>query len=268
MPPLYIFHAYPDEELGSIVIRAYREVGLSPSKFVRWYLNGAMDAPLSSIANLVVPVARLTDMSPRQLLSAHTLVPYGAAALPPAVSRRITIDLICGRLLHDSPAIGRIARRWCDACVRTDLATYGIAYWHRAHLLPGITTCYLHGNPLFHQPGALKSVRIQDCVTHWVGNELPDELTGLPLRLPALPSLQHQVSHWSARALQGRRRIPQADMTVSQLRGIFGPALLRYAGCEGSQPEKISVTTTRIFSIVANRYLEKSGASSQLEIIF
>lgn len=268
MPPPYTFHAYPDEELGSIIIRAYREVGLSPSKFAHWYFNATSEAPLSSVANLVAPVASITNMSPRQLLSAHTLVPYGTAALPPTISRRVAIDLICGRLLHDSPIIGRIARRWCDACVRTDLASYGIAYWHRVHLLPGITTCHLHGNPLFHQPGALRSTRIQDCVTHWVGNELPDELTGSPIQLPARPSLQHQVSHWSARALKGRRGIPPANMAVSQLRGIFGPALLRYAGCEGRQPEKIPVTTTRIFSIVAGRHLEKYGVSSQLEIIF
>jgi hypothetical protein len=268
MPPLYTFRTYPDEELGSIIIRAYREVGLSPSEFVRWYLNGTSEAPLSSVTNLVVPVASITDMSPRQLLSAHTLVPYGMAALPPTVSHRIAINLICGRLLHDSPTIGKIARRWCDACVRTDLATYGIAYWHRGHLLPGISTCHLHGNPLLHLPETSRSIPIHEGVTHWIRADLPQDLIGVPLNLPTPPSLQHQISLYSVRALKGRRALPLAELPTNQLRQVFGPALLRYAGCDRKQDEKRPLTTARILSIVAMRYLEKFRAGSQLEILF
>lgn len=36
----------------------------------------------------------------------------------------------------------------CRACVLADISAYGFAYWHRAHMLPGLAVCPLHDRPL------------------------------------------------------------------------------------------------------------------------
>ncbi|HBZ82757.1 MULTISPECIES: TnsD family Tn7-like transposition protein [Brevibacillus] len=38
--------------------------------------------------------------------------------------------------------------RYCTMCVDRDRLQYGIAYWHRAHQLPGVTVCHLHSSLL------------------------------------------------------------------------------------------------------------------------
>ena len=43
-------------------------------------------------------------------------------------------------------------RRACHLCVAEDLHSYGIAYWHRAHQLPGSLVCIHHGTALHATP--------------------------------------------------------------------------------------------------------------------
>jgi len=128
---------YPDEEICSLLIRTVRRIGLSSPDFVRWYFN-LPPAPLTSIGNLIPHIAELVGCTPRRILQEHTLVPYGTAALPPAESRRFTIDLTSGRIPELSNPIGKLGLRWCEACVHFELGKFGESYWHRSHLLPGL----------------------------------------------------------------------------------------------------------------------------------
>ena len=34
--------------------------------------------------------------------------------------------------------------KWCPVCAQQDLHQYGVAYWHRAHQIPGVTACVFH----------------------------------------------------------------------------------------------------------------------------
>lgn len=34
--------------------------------------------------------------------------------------------------------------KWCPVCAQQDLRQYGVAYWHRAHQIPGVTACAFH----------------------------------------------------------------------------------------------------------------------------
>lgn len=43
-------------------------------------------------------------------------------------------------------------RRICRQCAEDDLANHGIAYWHRAHQLPGALVCIWHGTTLYSTP--------------------------------------------------------------------------------------------------------------------
>lgn len=260
---------YPDEELGSIVTRACRQVGLSQWSIAQHYFGAPRGTPLGSYGNLLLPVSTLTGMSPRELLWSHTLVPYGVAALPPALSRRVLSALTRGRELNESPVLGKIGRHWCDVCLRHDLATYGEPYWHRSHLLPGVTTCHLHGTTLLHvTPERLVQAPIHRAAGYWTRGELPDELSGQPLRMPISPRLEHQLARWSAIPLKGRRGLPATILPPGELRQVFGPVLLRHAGCSGDSTARLPLTAVRVLSVVAARHLARVGGGTQLEISF
>lgn len=260
---------YPDEELGSIVARACRQTGLTLHRFSQWYLDAQPARHLRGLGNLLLPVSKLTNLSPRELLWAHTLVPYGVAALPAPVSRRILKSLVCGENMENSPSLGKVGRHWCEDCVRQDLALYGESYWHRSHLLPGVTTCHLHGVPLQHvAPERLPHTALHRAASYWLRAKLPGEQDGAPMEMPIAHRLQHQVAAWSAVALSRRRKLAALNLPLADLRDIFGPVLLRQAGCVSVSPAQLPLTTVRVLSVVAAGHLARGDRSKQLEILF
>lgn len=50
--------------------------------------------------------------------------------------------------LPAGPARGRFPLRACGRCMHGDDQSYGVAYWHRRHQLPGVLVCQTHGEPL------------------------------------------------------------------------------------------------------------------------
>ena len=265
MPRYFRVQPYPDEEIGSLLTRTLRRVGLGTADFAHWYLNQPK-APLANIGNLVPHVAELIASTPRIVLQAHTLVPYGTAGLPANESRRLTIDLTSGRIPELSRPLGKLGRRWCATCLCRELAHFGESYWHRSHLLPGVCTCPLHGTVLLQLSGPAPTLPIHRAVTYWLGEALPHELAGTPVNMPIAPSLLHEISHWSARALKGRQALPAVPLSPADWREVLGPELLHYAGCRGSSPAPMAQTTARILSLIAQRRLEKARSGTQLEI--
>lgn len=43
-------------------------------------------------------------------------------------------------------------RRSCYQCLKDDINTFGLAYWHRDHQLSGVMACQIHGTPLLSLP--------------------------------------------------------------------------------------------------------------------
>lgn len=260
---------YPDEELGSIVTRACRQTGLTLHRFSQWYLDAQPAEHLRGFGNLLLPVSRLSNLSPRELLWSHTLVPYGVAALSTPLSRRILSALIRGEDLESSPLLGKVGRHWCRDCVRQDLALYGESYWHRSHLLPGVTVCHLHGTALYHTARErLPHTAIHRAASYWLRAKLPGERDGQPLPMPISHRLQHQVAVWSAAALSRRRKLPALNLPLADLRDVFGPVLLRQAGCVSVSPDQVPLTTLRVLSAVGTAHLARGDGNKQLEIYF
>lgn len=258
---------YPDEEIGSLLTRSMRRTGQGTADFVYWQLQQPR-GPLTAISNLVPHVADLIGSTPRRVLYEHTLVPYGTAGLPDSESRRLTIDLISGRIPELSRTIGKLGRRWCETCVRLDQGRFGESYWHRCHLLPGVTTCALHGTPLLQLTEQTTSQPIHRTVGYWLDSPLPNELAGSPINLELAPSLRSEISHWSARTLRGRRALPILELSPTNWRVVFGPELIHYVGCRGSSTSRLPQTTAQILSIIATRHLERTRAGTQLELHF
>lgn len=258
---------FPDEELGSVVTRAARQVGLPANRFARFYLNAPEGTRLAAIDDLLLPMSALTGLPARDLLLKHTLVPYGLAGLPRGTSRSILKSLLGGRRLADPPMLGRIVRHWCPACVRDDIATYGASYWHRQHLLPGVAECARHRCALLHATEFPPHMDMQRAVKYWIRGVMPDELSGVPFDLPASASVTRQLIQLSKSALRsGNSNLPCADVPLDTLRQIFGPKLLHITGATGSEAANRPLTTIRILSIIALRAEARKQGRSQLEL--
>jgi len=96
-------------------------------------------------------------MSPHELLWRHTVLPYLSTALDPSCRDIIETQLLNSTAHRSSlrlistfpPRIRALSfRRFCETCQRHDINVRGESYWHRAHMLPGVLVCPIHGSPL------------------------------------------------------------------------------------------------------------------------
>lgn len=63
-----------------------------------------------------------------------------ASASKPVPPRRLPSELGLAALSNSQPHVWRM----CTACIAQDLETFGVAYWHRTHQLPGVAVCLVH----------------------------------------------------------------------------------------------------------------------------
>lgn len=106
---------------------------------------------LGNLAAKVTPILHGADEY--SMIERHTLYPYFAPFLSTSQARflrktmagpsgggiKMGIGLVESRIGASDPL------RMCPECVSDDIATVGRPYWHRAHQLPGVQACYIHG---------------------------------------------------------------------------------------------------------------------------
>lgn len=147
----------PDELLYSLCARFSGRVLYRSAKAVLKELFGAhtatavVDLPnrLGSLASTLPPGTSLTT---EHLIDRHTLFPLPSAFLPPERVELIRIDM----RLSNGPAShmrsGVMAcrvitprfLRFCPTCRQDDQVSFGEAYWHRLHQVPGNEVCPAH----------------------------------------------------------------------------------------------------------------------------
>jgi hypothetical protein len=100
---------------------------------------------------------RLDTQSPffsaDELIDTGTLYPYHRPFLTPVRHDRVKSILLNGGAKALKTLMGRVANRfganpdlrYCHLCRKEDIETQGVAYWHRTHQLPGVTSCAIHG---------------------------------------------------------------------------------------------------------------------------
>lgn len=259
---------YPDEELSSVVTRACRRTGLPPKRFLRWYFDAPDERSLRSYGNLLVPMSRLTGMSYEDLLRQHTLVPYALATLERGEARRIKTSMCQGKAFQSRHIVGKVARRWCERCLARDTTQFGETYWHRSHLLPGVTRCHAHDEELLQSGDKLHHLRLHKAVTCWLGDTLPHDLQGQRMQLPISSQVQQRFAVLSARTLEWHRKLPSADATSDDIHRVFGTEALRNAGCFTRFIDRFPPTTMQLLAIVTASC--KSGLlnGDQLELGF
>lgn len=145
---------YPDEVVGSILLRGRIRFGLPLKAFLRW-VHG-VDTHRTSCSFLLDPaiskLAPLCGVTPARLLFKHTVFPYVTAFLPPRESFRLARRLLAKRDIESTSTVAMVqnvtqiasTRRYCPDCLAEDQEVLGESYWHRTHQLPTVLVCSKH----------------------------------------------------------------------------------------------------------------------------
>lgn len=150
----YFPKPYPDELIGSLILRACHHRGISLkamslllSQRYRSYWPLVISAELAAIA-------AASGLDAYELLWQHTVFPYVTAFMSGAKTNQLARDLIGRRadsisVLVQAATIGNLGQRYCVECLKEDEEQYGEAYWHREHNLPVVVICPKHNIPLW-----------------------------------------------------------------------------------------------------------------------
>ena len=186
----YIAEPYPDELIGSVLIRTARHRGLGNKNLTALLLR-SRQTKIPLLLSLQLPqIAEATRLTPFELLHEHTPFRFITAFMPKEVTEHIARKLISGTyrnlaVLSQSVTFGARQPRYCACCVQEDLKVFGESYWHRKHNLPFVDECYLHNLPL---------LQIQKTINSFAAGCSPAESNAVPVSR----MLQREVSEWLA----------------------------------------------------------------------
>ncbi|MDO6677097.1 TnsD family Tn7-like transposition protein [Shewanella sp. 4_MG-2023] len=150
----YCPEVFADETLYSWLSRW---VYSTPSPSINLILErmlGSHSKQLDSLfPSYVVALAQQASISEAILINAHTLVPYFRHFCNESLYCSTLKDMHSGETQSTHSKMSLIAGRikesrylnFCPGCVEDDINQWGIAYWHVAHQLPGLSSCVTHG---------------------------------------------------------------------------------------------------------------------------
>lgn len=151
--------ALPDETLYSVVYRFARLNGLADKEACA-YLFGVQDRPV--VSDALVDLAHfckatenaygrpdevlgtLTHWPFFRVFATHPSIGTPIAEPPHALAAHFSSWLGLAALSNSQPHVWRL----CPACIAQDIETFGIAYWHMTHQLPGVVICLFHDKNL------------------------------------------------------------------------------------------------------------------------
>jgi len=201
---LYFPRPYPDEIIGSLLVRACRHTGL-PFKRLVQHLAGVRGRSYASflLTPFIDRLGREAGIDPDELILSHTIFPYVTAFMSSEAAGRLRALLLSDRSqvrtnlapYTQSVTQGVAFRRICPKCTTEDLERYGESYWHREHLLPAVYICPLHQDPLIET-----ALPVRYGMRRWT-YMLPHEVTGTPLTPVPSPEIQLDIAARSAALL-------------------------------------------------------------------
>jgi hypothetical protein len=242
---------YPDELVGSILIRGSIWTGLTFERLLR-HVTGESATSHSMFTTTHAVIAKECALTPLELVQKHTLIPYAVSFLSvqqreqrlqefSQFNQRQDLGALAQKLVRNSRYL-----KFCPGCVKDDLHTYGESYWHRLHQLDGYLHCLLHDTALHatqvhirtrrqllpHEAGSI-SRRIEVEVRHGRLVRLSAGVSKALYWEHALPG-DLQADYFEQSALCGyqisRRRIA-GTVFSGDFRDYFGESLLNQLGC-------------------------------------
>lgn len=253
---------YPDEVVGSVIVRACRHTGL-PLKRLLFSIFKGQRATFSfllgeSFARLAYPAG----LDPDELLAEHTMFRYATAFMPIAVQGQLAAKALAPRpgeaslaSLTKNISHGVSFRRVCKLCIQAELSLYGETYWHREHLLPGVLICPQHGRPLAETGIELRgrahaSVLLLPHEVHQLKSAatLPSQLASRVAAISVaalrgtLPRSDDRLRDYRAKAAELGFLLPSGDIAGGvmghMVRRTFGDEYLAATGCPVAEDSK------------------------------
>jgi hypothetical protein len=190
----YFPRPYPDEAVGSLLLRACRH-WLLPYKVIIREVTGTKRAYCSwLLPSYISEISVLVLMKPEEFLWKHTMFPYITGFMSPEERSRIQEKVLdgvslAGRLssLTKSVSQGSRYRRYCSSCAEHNVKEYCESYWHRSHQLPGSHICVEHREPLLETEIPLTGTGSSSLV-------LPDEADGHKYVFSTRPEVLEQIA--------------------------------------------------------------------------
>lgn len=265
---------YPDELVGSVIVRACRHTGLSAHRLLRGIFGSKRSSYSFLLGENVSELAYRAGLEPRELLVRHTVFPYSVAFMASEVQEQLV-----SKALGLRPGMGNVSSltknfshsgthlRVCKLCIADELKIYGESYWHREHSLPGMLVCRLHN----HRPLSKTNITLRGQIRGDAGT-LPHELTNLTpveripqelsIRLAAVAceALNHDIPRSSSwlrlyreRAIYRGYVLPNGDVAGTllayDLGRLFGPELLSITRCSVATNPRIAWPTLMVRSV-------------------
>lgn len=131
---------YEDEVIGSVLARACLWFGLPPTRVLELYIGRRCGASYCLPVRLEL-LAETLRLSCDELRRLHTMHPYAMAFV--SIDRKEAAPYSYMQYTSHSSMF-----RACPSCIEQDLRKHGESYWHRAHMLPGVSKCLEHGADL------------------------------------------------------------------------------------------------------------------------
>lgn len=150
-----LYRPLPDELVGSALQRSALQLGLSYRRLMK-LLNTTHGLTPSAGVTQDPALATAFGVDIEALIQHHTLLPFTVTFLNDMEKDQILRDFLKP---YNKPSqviyvakktIKTMARlHFCEGCNTENLRRYGVAYWRRAHQLPGVLVCDVHGMMLY-----------------------------------------------------------------------------------------------------------------------
>lgn len=114
-------------------------------------VSATVDLP-AYVGRLVERLPLTSEMTAERLIWNHTMFPFYTAFLPQDQSEAIYMSMVNGNGVDIYLRAGIMASsirqnvflRFCTHCFQEDIESFGEAYWHRIHQIPGLDVCVKH----------------------------------------------------------------------------------------------------------------------------
>jgi hypothetical protein len=166
-------------------------------------------------------LSQLAGLTPEDLVLKHTMFPYTIAfmsANEQAKHLHKILNLDSGDIgnaaLTQTVSIGVPFRRICPDCIRDDNAQFGETYWHRAHFLPAVQLCNIHGTRLRTTAIPLRGSSHSNAV------DLPCSIPSSSPTIQVKDSILESIARISIEAINGKLA-PRTDWYATYRSAAF-----------------------------------------------
>lgn len=160
---------YPDETISSFLIRHIKFGAYPHSRVTQKMLWGNDNYQINtSFPSLIPWVSDNFEICTSILVDTHTSINYFRPFISSAKYSQVKQALAAGDTEFVHKWLGITSNRinddanmyYCHECVESDVARYGVAYWHKTHQLYGVLYCPIHGCRLCSLGVARRSIHL------------------------------------------------------------------------------------------------------------